>query len=49
MKTPTFDEWLNKYFNPPVIKKMYKSNMKGDSKEYSYNQLVNRYNRAYKH
>ena len=48
MKTPTFNEWLKKYFDPPILKTMYKSNMKGDKREWSHRELLNRYKRAYK-
>ena len=48
MKTPTFEEWIIKYFDKPILKLMYRSNMKGDLKEYSHKDLVKRYKRAYK-
>ncbi len=48
MKTPTFKEWMKKYFGPPVIKTMYKSKMIGDKREYTLKQLEIRHKRAYK-
>ena len=48
MKTPTFEEWVKKYFGKPETKIMYKSNMKGDSKWYSIEDLTRRYKRAFK-
>ena len=46
MKTPTFDEWLNKYFKDPRTVIIYKSTF--DTKEYKYTDLVKRYERAFK-
>ena len=43
--TPTFNQWLKKYFKKPELKIMYKTKL--DNKEYSKATLRKRYRRAY--
>ena len=43
---PTFEEWLDKYWNEPKVLTMYKPK-KGDDKMYTERQVKARYKRAY--